>query len=331
MKQIKFATIGSSLITEQFIAGTKLNNKMVHTAIYSRTAEKGAEFSAKHGNLPVYTSLEELGKSDVDAVYIASPNKFHYEQSKMMLNMGKHVICEKSVSAHPHEVKELQEIADKNGLIFIEAMMFMHLPQKEILADALSKIGSIQTATLNFCQRSSRYDAYLQGNIHNIFKAECETGALLDLGIYCVYPAVYFFGVPEETFSASTLLTTGVDGTGSIIMKYPDKIITLKYSKTCQSAVPSEFLGDQGAVTLDSISMLSNITLHDRNGNVTQLWEGEDKPHLMSHEAADFADFINDPDGTREYYKLCNDISYEVSKIMYKTRMQGNVIYPSDK
>ena len=48
MRQIKFATIGTSNITEQFIAGTKISGKLEHSAVYSRSEEKGKAFSQKH-------------------------------------------------------------------------------------------------------------------------------------------------------------------------------------------------------------------------------------------------------------------------------------------
>ncbi len=330
MKQIKFATIGTSNITEQFIAGAGISGKLIHSAVYSRSEGKGNAFSAKHGNLPVYTDLSELARSDADAVYVASPNSAHYEQCRFLLERGKHIICEKSVSAHPEQVEELHKLAHKNGLVFMEAMMFMHLPARKILHDAIENIGRIRFVNLNFCQRSSRYDALMRGELPNIFNPECETGALLDLGVYCVYPAIYYFGEPQMLDAESVLLNTGVDGSGSITMKYSDKIINLNYSKLCQGRVPSEFIGDNGSVTVDSISQLHGIKIYDKNGNATVLHEGEDKPHLMSHEADALFEFITEPHKTKEYYEYCSELSVKTSRIMYEVRMKTGIIYPSD-
>lgn len=331
MNKIKFATIGTSNITNEFITGTEALQNMLHSAIYSRTKESGEAFSSKHKNVPVYTSLDELCKADIDAVYVASPNKYHYEQCKFLLEHGKHVLCEKSVSAHPEEVKDLQNIASKNNLIFMEALMFMHFPSKNILTDALSKIGNIYSVNLNFCQRSSRYDALMAGALPNIFNPECETGALLDLGVYCVYPALYYFGMPNKIKASSQLLPTGVDGTGSVIFEYSDKIVNLSYSKLCQGMSPSEFTGDNGSVTVDSISQLGNITLYPRSGKPQQLWGIEDKPTLMSYEASAFADFVISGNTQNEYYKRCSELSLMASKVMYEVRMQTGIIYQSDK
>ena len=331
MKKVKFATIGSSKITQNFIDGTKISNKMVHSAIYSRTLAQGEEFSRINGNLPVYTSLEELCNSDIDAVYVASPNKLHYEQSKFILEHGKHVICEKSISAQPHQVEELVSIAKEKGLIFMEALMFMHLPSRHILTKALDEIGNIKSVNLNFCQRSSRYDAYCRGELPNIFNPECETGALLDLGVYCVYPALYYFGKPNKILATSSFLSSGVDGTGSVIMDYGDKLVTLNYSKLCQGMAPSQFVGDGGCVTVDSISTLGGIKLYPLKGEVQNLRDGETKEELMSHEAADFADIIRNFDENKELYDFCTRVMIDCAHIMYEIRMQSGLYYPSDK
>lgn len=331
MDQLRFATIGSSKITQNFIDGTRISKKMLHSAVYSRTYEQGEMFSRANGNVPVYTSLEKLAESDIEAIYVASPNKFHYEQSKFMLEHGKHVICEKSISAQPEQVKELVEIAKEHNVIFMEALMFMHLPSKNILSDALSEIGEIKSVNINFCQRSSRYDAYRNGELPNIFDPKCETGALLDLGVYCVYPSVYFWGRPKRVEATSSFLSSGVDGTGSVIFDYGDKLVTLNYSKLCQGMVPSQFVGDEGCVTVDSISTLENINIYDTKGNKRHLWDGESKEKLMSHEAGDFAEFVRNAEDNKRYYDFCTDIMISVSELMYEIRMKSGLYYPSDK
>ena len=76
--------------------------------------------------------------------------------------------------------------------------MFLHLPQRKILEEALSQIGTVSLAKIDFCQRSSKLDAYLNGELPNIFNPALETGALMDLGVYCLYPALALFGKPES-------------------------------------------------------------------------------------------------------------------------------------
>lgn len=70
---IRYATIGTSSITENFIKATEQNDsEMTLAAVYSRSREKGEALSSKHGDVPVFCNMDELLKSElIDAVYIA--------------------------------------------------------------------------------------------------------------------------------------------------------------------------------------------------------------------------------------------------------------------
>lgn len=93
---IRFATIGTSAIVDRFLEAAALCEGLVHTAVFSRKKETAKAFAKKHGAEFIYTDLKELAESsDIDAVYIASPNSCHCEQAVEMLKHGKHVLCEK--------------------------------------------------------------------------------------------------------------------------------------------------------------------------------------------------------------------------------------------
>jgi len=72
----------------------------------------------------IYSSLEELCKeSAIHLVYIATPPFLHYPQSKMALQAGKHVICEKPAATQLSHALELSEIATENHLLFVVNLM----------------------------------------------------------------------------------------------------------------------------------------------------------------------------------------------------------------
>lgn len=59
--------------------------------------------------------------SEVDAVYIATPNSLHYENCRMCLEAGKHVLCEKPFTLCVDQAEELYELAEEKGLFIMEA------------------------------------------------------------------------------------------------------------------------------------------------------------------------------------------------------------------
>ena len=143
---MKYGVIGTGWIAKAFIDGARLLTNAEFCAVYSRTEESGSKFAAENGIPKVLTDLKEFANGDFEAVYIASPNALHYPQSKLMLESGKHVICEKPITVEPSELEELQALAAEMGLIYIEAIMHMFNPARQLLKNAVSKIGRITSA-----------------------------------------------------------------------------------------------------------------------------------------------------------------------------------------
>lgn len=320
---IKYSVIGTSWITESFIEGAKLYEGLCLDGVYSRSSEKGAIFAKKTGARRVFTSLTDLARSDTDLVYVASPNVCHYEQCKELLLNGKHIICEKPVTVSCAEFKELCALAQSKGLVYFEAIMYMHTPLRKVLKEAVERIGTVRSAVVDFSQLSSKYPALKKGELPNIFNPKMKTGALNDLGIYCVYPVIDLFGMPEKITSVQKLLHTGADGCGSAVFEYADRLVTVTYSKVGQSCSPSQFIGDLGTVTVDSISKLDGIRLYLNEEDMTVLNEKTEKKYLMGNEAKSAVEFILGGEKARDFLKECQVITEKVLVCMEKMRVEN--------
>ena len=120
---IKYAVIGTSKIAEQFATGANKTGRMQLYAVYSRKQQTGAEFAKKFGCDKIYTSLDQLAlDTQIDAVYVASPNVFHVMQCEVLLNAGKHIICEKPIATKASEYKRLKNLARVNFLVNFAVM-----------------------------------------------------------------------------------------------------------------------------------------------------------------------------------------------------------------
>ena len=320
---IKYSVIGTSWITNSFIQGAKLVDGLELDGVYSRSREKGEAFAAATGAKRVFTDFNELLKSDTDLVYVASPNVCHYEQCKALLENGKHIICEKPITITKAEFAELSELAESKDLVYFEAIMYMHSPARKVLNEAVAGLGKIRSATIDFSQLSSKYEALKNGELPNIFNPEMKTGALNDLGIYCVYPVVDLFGMPDEIIPVQHFLSTGADGCGSAVFKYADKLVTVTYSKVGQSRSPSQIMGDGGTVTIGSISQTDNIYFYNNKGEKTELVEDIDKKYHMGNEAQSAYNFITDPEGNREFMRECRAMNEKVLACMEKMRVKN--------
>ena len=264
---IHFATIGSGFVVDWMLAAAKYCPDFVLTGAYSRTQERADEFAAKHGAEKTYTDLNALCQdATIEAVYVASPNLCHKEQAIMLLNAGKHVLCEKPMALSEGDLMEMAEAAYKNDVVLMEAMRPSHSPGVKMLRELFPRIGKVRRATLQFCQYSSRYDNFRRGIIENAFNPTLGNGALMDIGIYCVHMMEMLFGMPRSLTGASVFLHTGVDGEGTLLANYSDMLCEIVYSKIAQAMTPSQIQGEDGSLLFDSVSVPKNITLLPRGG-----------------------------------------------------------------
>ncbi len=327
---IRYATIGTGFITDAFIKGATKSGKMKLTAIYSRTEEKGKKLTEKHGdNLPIFTDLEELAKSSlIDAIYIASPNAMHAPQATLFLQHGKHVLVEKAAASNAKELMEAMNLAEEKGLVFMEAMKSLTMPAYLVLKENLSRIGKVRKFVGIYCQYSSRYDRHKSGEQVNTFQKKFSNGSLLDIGIYCLYPLVDLFGMPNHIKAQATLLEKGgVDGSGSILLQYKDMEAVVLYSKISDSHLPSEIQGEKGSILIDRIGNPREITLIMRDGTkevLAPLTYDED----MAYEALEFVKTIEE----KQSFSRINhkELAESVHKIMDEARKQIGLTYPAD-
>lgn len=147
MECIRYGVIGTGWITRSLIDGAKRYDHLRLTAVCSRTKERGEQFAAENGGAVVFTDPAEMAAGDlIDMVYIASPNRCHADQCRLFLEAGKHVLCEKPLSADPQQVADLQKLAAEKGLLFREAIMLLYQPQLEIFRKAVAACGRISLA-----------------------------------------------------------------------------------------------------------------------------------------------------------------------------------------
>ena len=338
MKKIHFGVVGTNNITDWVIAGGRQDERFELTAVCSRTQERAKEFAAKHGIPHTFTSLEEMASSPlIDAVYIATPNYVHAEQSILCMNHGKHVLCEKPFASNAKEVRLMIEAAKKNKVTLMEAMISTLNPNFAIAKERMKDLGTIRRYFASYCQYSSRYDKFKEGIILNAFKPELSNGAVMDIGIYTIYPMVALFGKPQQIEAQGIVLHTGADGQGAVNFQYEGMNATVLYSKIANSALPTEIEGEAGNLLLDKIHITKQVDYIPRQ--VTAQGK-EQENHSQSigaplekseyyYEIAEFINLIEQ--GKQESNVNSWENSLTTLEIIDEIRRQLGVHYPADE
>lgn len=326
--KVRFGVIGTNFIVDKVLEAARLDHRFELTAIYSRTQERADEFAKKHNVPHTFTSLEDMVSSNlIDAVYIASPNSLHASQSILCMQHGKHVFCEKPFASNANEVKAMIAAAEKYNVRLMEAMKPTMTPNFSTIKDNLKEIGTIRKYFSCYCQYSSRYDKLKEGVILNAFDPSLSNGAVMDLGVYTIYPMVVLFGRPKKISATGLKLFTGADGQGSVNFEYEDMDATVMYSKIADSSLPTEIQGEEGTITADRINIINKVTLKKRGGEETII-STPNPTHEYYFEVVEFIDLIQK--NRRESTINSLENSLITIEIIDEIRKQLGIIYPAD-
>lgn len=329
MRQMRFGVIGTNWITEEFVqAGQEVEGFSLQ-AVYSRTIERAKEFADKYHAPHYYSSLEDMitGKQ-VDAVYIASPNSYHAEQAIQCMNAGLHVLCEKPLASNTVEVEAMIGAARKNDVLLMEAVKSTLVPNFFAVQENLHKLGKVRRYIASNCQYSSRYDAYREGQILRAFDPAFSNGALMDIGMYCIYPLIVLFGKPNEIKADGILLDSGVDGEGSLLLKYDEMDAIIGFSKITTSYQHAEIQGEDATMVIDRINHLKTVDIMYRDGRVEQVTRPQ-TPKMMHYEIREFMQLA--ASGARQSVTNSHEVSRVTMQVMDEARRQMGVVFPADR
>lgn len=323
---IRFAVIGTNWITQRFIDAAHATGKLKLTAVYSRSLESARAFAEPNQVTLLFDDLQALAESqEIDAVYIASPNSLHYSQALLMLQHHKHVMCEKPLASHIQEVETLIACANKHQVVLFEGFKTAWLPNFILLQQMLLRIGKVRKVFINYCQYSSRYQRYLDGENPNTFNPAFSNGSIMDIGYYCLASAISLFGEPKGLDASAGLLDSGVDGHGTVWMNYGYFDVVLFHSKVSNSDIPSEIQGEDGTLIIEKISECQKIIFTPRGGPSEDISLPQHE-NTMFYEATVFAGLIE---------RQCIDhagipVSRSTSRILTEIRALTGVKFPAD-
>ena len=218
---IRWGVLGTANIaierTIPAIARTKVGQCV---AIASRDLARAQAIAGEFGIARAHGSYEDLlGDPDVDAVYIPLPNQLHTLWSKLALEAGKAVLCEKPLCLTPQDVRSLIGARDLSPGLIEEALVFRNHPQWAFIEEVidsgrmgrpLAVQGTIAKQFLD--PRDIRNQPGLGG------------GATYDLGTYAIAACNLAFRRPPERVLAAMDVDPdfGIDRLVTAILDYGD-------------------------------------------------------------------------------------------------------------
>ncbi|CDD96023.1 glycerol-3-phosphate cytidyltransferase [Bacteroides intestinalis CAG:315] len=205
MMNIKVGIIGTGRIANRFIPEVTYVNGVNVCAVYNPIEDKAQQFAEKHQLISYDTELDSF-LSKVDAVYIASPHIYHYEQAKNALEAGKHVLCEIPFVLKEEEARKLYALAESKGLVLLEASKTAHCPAWNHL-QVMAKSGVIG----DIIDVKASLSKLMHDTKTREFDSTQAGGSMTELAPLPLMAIFKLLGIDYQDLSFCTKMQDGVD------------------------------------------------------------------------------------------------------------------------
>jgi predicted dehydrogenase len=169
-------------------------------------SSKADEVRAVLPDVSVVSSAESVfAASDVDLVVITTPNTLHFDQAKLALENGKHVLLEKPSVTRLSQIEALCALAKQKGLVFCVYQ------NRRFDGDFLRLKALIESGELGELKHlDSRFDRF-RPTAQARWREEpgVGTGIFWDLGPHILDQALNLFGPPKWLHASIDKLRDG--------------------------------------------------------------------------------------------------------------------------
>ena len=198
---IKFGIVGAGAIATSSCKAIQSHGGAEIVGASDLNAERLKELCDEFSIPKSYANSDDLfADTNVEAVYIGVPNKFHAPLAKAALAAGKHVILDKPFALNYAEAKEVADLAEAKGLTLMLGMNQRYRAESQKIRQAVAagKLGDVYHAKAFWFRRAGipKLGTWF-GN-----KEIAGGGALLDIGVHlldlCLFCTDNF--EPESVF-----------------------------------------------------------------------------------------------------------------------------------
>lgn len=323
---LRWGILATGAIAHKFVADLHASGAGQAVACGSRTIEGERSFAARYGIAKAYGSYGELARdSEVEAVYVATPHNFHFNDALACLRNGKAVLCEKPLTLNAGQTAALFDEAEKNGVFLMEALWSYFLPPWEQARRWLDDetIGEVRLITADFGFQAP-YDAS-----GRLFNRALAGGSLLDVGVYTLSAAQLVAGNKAPKVKASARMTdTGVDESTSILLEWHSGVrAQLSCSIAHDLPDTATIYGTRGVITVPEFWHATTAILETSSGKTVFT----DARTTLGYEFEARAMTRDVGAGLREDPLVSPAFSLRLANTMDAVRKQIGLVYPGEE
>ena len=257
-RPFQWCFIGTGTLANQVAQQLLSSGRHKIASCYTRNYEKGKAFGEKYGAVAFEKPEEAITAEGVDGVYVVTTHNAHFRFTKLALELGKPVLCEKSFTVTVAETDELIALAREKGVYLAEAMWTWFSPAANRVKDWVSggAIGKVHRADFTYHMKSLNYGS-------RVSDPKRAGGALLNITVYPITYAYRLFGYPTKIESTGTL-SCGIDLGEEIVLTFQNGV-TAHISASMVDMKGFEKMtihGESGKITAPLYHAVNFATMH---------------------------------------------------------------------
>ena len=271
---LRVGILGCGTIAAKVADSLKGNKNVVIEGVASRERNKAKKFAAEHcPDAKVFTGYEKLAASkEIDLVYIATPNTYHYEHAIMCIKEYKNILVEKPFAMSKAEADSIFFEAKNRNVFVAEAMWTSYLPLHKQILEWIDKgrIGAVKYVSANL--------GYDIANVPRLNSQVLGGGSYLDLGVYTTNFALSFMGDDIKVARVfARQLSSGIDRDTTYSMESEDGSILGNFYVTMCADTDKDgvIVGERGKIKITNINNYRKIELFSKDDALLEQIDAE--------------------------------------------------------
>ncbi len=278
---LRVGILGCGTIAAKIAESLKGNKKAVIAGVASRERNKAKKFAAAHcPDAKVFTGYEKLAASDeIDLVYIATPNTYHYEHAIMCIKEYKNILVEKPFAMSKAEADSIFFEAKNRGIFVAEAMWTSYQP---LHLKALEWIEKGRIGAVKYVSANLGYDI---ASVPRLNSPVLGGGSYLDLGVYTTNFALSFMGNDIKVSRVfARRVSSGIDRDTSYCLESEDGSILGNFYVTMCADTDKDgvVVGERGKIKFTNINNYRKIAIYSNDDTLLEEVDG-DKEFLRGY------------------------------------------------
>lgn len=146
---LRWGIAGAGLVSHDFASVVETLSPDEHkiVAVGARDFSRADEFAQRFNIAKAHGSYLELARDpNVEVIYVGVLNHKHLDVSLLMLEHGKHVLCEKPMCLNEKQARKLIECAKQKNLFLLEGIWSRFFPSYKYIREQIDsgKLGEIE-------------------------------------------------------------------------------------------------------------------------------------------------------------------------------------------